>query len=289
MQYRKLGNTPFDVSVLGMGCVTFGREIDEATSVEILNHALDQGMTLFDTAESYGGGASEELVGSWMESRGCRDEIVLASKVSGILTRNRIISSAEESLRRLKTDRIDLFQLHVWDDETPLTEMLAALDALVRDGKVLEIGCSNYTKDQLETARKLSDEGGLTKMKTVQPPYNLVQREIEIDLLPYCQEEGIGVISYSPLAAGFLTGKYRPGKSPPKGSRFDVIPGHQPIYFTNHGYDVLEQLDHRVMETGHTHAELAMQWTLQQSGITSVLVGARTTDHVDLAVNLLSK
>ena len=288
MQYRKLGNTSFDVSALGMGCVTFGREIDPNTSFEILNHALEKGITLFDTAESYGAGASEEIVGFWMESRGCRDEIVLASKVSGVLTKDRIISSAEESLRRLKTDRIDLFQLHVWDAETPLMEMLTALDLLVRDGKVLEIGCSNYTKNQLQTSRKLSDEGTLAKMATVQPPYNLVQREIDMDLLPYCQTEGIGVISYSPLAAGFLTGKYRPGQSLPKGSRFDVIPGHQPIYFTDHGYEVLEQLDKRVMETGCTHAELAMHWVLQQSGITSVLVGARTTDHVDLAVNLLS-
>ncbi len=284
MEYDKLGQSDLSVSQIGMGCVTFGREVDQKMSLSILDHAFESGITLFDTAEAYGQGASESVLGDWMASGGVRDQIVLATKVTGTLTRERIISSADASLKRLRTDRIDLFQTHIWDKRTPMEEILSALTQLVDQGKVRHIGCSNYSSDQLSAALALSTDTGLCRMAVVQPPYNLVQRDIEADLLPLCSSESIGVISYSPLAAGFLTGKYRRGLAVPKGSRFDVIPGHQHIYFTERGYQILEQLDEDSRKTGLSHVQLALSWVLKQPGITSVLVGVRNKAQIDQAL-----
>mgnify|MGYP006118576017 FL=1 len=287
MQYKQLGQCDLNVSQIGMGCVTFGREIDEPTSLEILDHAFGRGITLFDTAEAYGGGASEEILGKWMAMRGVRKKIVLASKVSGTLTYDRIVSSANDSLKRLGADQIDLFQLHVWDESTPLEESLRALADLQKQGKVRYIGCSNYNAEQLNRALAIADEKGWPRMESIQPPYNLVQREIEADILPLCTKQQLGIISYSPLGAGFLTGKYRRGGEVPEGTRFDVIPGHQPIYFTDDGYSVLEDLDRQSAETGMSLVQLSLQWVLKQTGVTSVLIGARTLSQVDQMLDLV--
>lgn len=284
MQYRSLGQSDLSVSSIGLGCVTFGREVDPQSSLLIMDHAFEQGITLFDTAEAYAQGASERVVGEWMRSRQSRDKVVLATKISGLLTRQRIVASAEASLKRLQTDRIDLLQTHVWDESTPLEETLGALTTLVQQGKVRYVGCSNYSAPQLKAALALSSTGELSRLVSVQPPYNLVQRDIEADLLPLCAAENIGVISYSPLAAGFLTGKYRRGAAIPSGTRFDVIPGHQNIYFTEHGYQVLEKLDAESRATGQSHVQLALSWVLNQPGITSVLIGARNKGQIDQAI-----
>ena len=284
MQYRNLGHSEISVSTIGMGCVTFGREIDKRESLAIMNHAFEHGITLFDTAAAYGQGASELVVGEWLQSRNLKDQIVLATKVTGTLTRQRIVTSAEASLKRLQTDHIDLLQTHVWDESTPLEETLEALTALVQQGKVRHVGCSNYSASQLASALTLSEQSRLIRMVSVQPPYNLVQRDIEAELLPLCAAENIGVISYSPLAAGFLTGKYRPGQPIPSGTRFDVVPGHQDIYFTEHGFQVLQQLDNEVRTSGVSHIEQALSWVLQQPGVTSVLIGARNTTQIDQAL-----
>ena len=289
MEYRSLGQSDLSVSSIGMGCVTFGREVDPQSSLLIMDHAFEQGITLFDTAEAYAQGASERVVGEWIKSRHSRDKVVLATKISGLLTRHRIIASAEASLKRLQTDRIDLLQTHVWDESTPLEETLGALTTLVQQGKVRHIGCSNYSAPQLEAALALSNTAGFSRLVSVQPPYNLVQRNIEADLLPLCAAENIGVISYSPLAAGFLTGKYRQGAAIPSGTRFDVIPGHQDIYVTEHGYQVLEKLDAESKATGQSHVQLALSWVLDQPGITSVLIGARNIDQIEQAVGSRAK
>jgi len=284
MEYRCLGQSDLSVSSIGMGCVTFGREVDPQSSLLIMDHAFEQGITLFDTAEAYAQGASERVVGEWIKSRTSRDKVVLATKISGLLTRHRIVASAEASLKRLQTDRIDLLQTHVWDKSTPLEETLGALTTLVQQGKVRHIGCSNYSAPQLTAALELSDTAAFSRLISVQPPYNLVQRDIEVDLLPLCAAENIGVISYSPLAAGFLTGKYREGAAIPSGTRFDVIPGHQDIYFTEYGYRVLEKLDAESQATGKSHVQLALSWVLNQPGITSVLIGARNMGQIDQAI-----
>jgi aryl-alcohol dehydrogenase-like predicted oxidoreductase len=222
-----------------------------------------------------------------MRIRHSRDKVVLATKISGLLTRQRVVASAEASLKRLQTDRIDLMQTHVWDESTPLEETLGALTTLVQQGKVRHIGCSNYSAPQLKAALALSSIGAFSRLVSVQPPYNLVQRDIEADLLPLCAAENIGVISYSPLAAGFLTGKYRRGAAIPSGTRFDVIPGHQNIYFTEHGYQVLEKLDAESRATGQSHVQLALSWVFSQSGISSVLIGARNVGQIDQAIRSL--
>ena len=280
---RQLGQSEFCVSPIGLGCVTFGREIDEATSQTILDHAMELGITLLDTAAVYGDGASEKILGRWMRDRATRDRIVLATKVSGRLSRDRIIQSAEESLKRLDTDRIDLLQAHDWDGETPLEETLEAFHMLVERGLVLAWGCSNWNVDQLAAAQAVADRNVWTALASVQPIYNLVDRRIEERLLDLCTTKRIGVISYSPLGAGFLTGKYCRDRSVPQGTRFDIKPAHRDIYFTEHGFRIVESLRAAAERAGRTIPELALAWVFCQPAITSVLVGARTPRHVDQA------
>lgn len=283
MEYRDLGSTNLKVSSIGMGCVTFGREIDQAASFQVLDRALERGINLFDTAAGYADGASETVLGRWISERDVRDKIVLATKVNGTLTKDFVIATADESLTRLNTDRIDLLYLHNWDGETPLEETMSALNTLVESGKVRAIGCSNWQTWQLAKSLLYCQGSTLRGMQCVQPAYNLVEREIEADLLPLCADQSIGVITYSPLAAGFLAGKYRRGQEVPQGTRFDVIPGHQPIYFTDHGYAVLDRLERVAEQTGRSMVQLALAWTLSRPHVTSVLIGARNVDQVDQA------
>ncbi len=283
MKYRQLGTTELEVSSIGLGCVTFGREIDEVTADTLMDHALERGINLFDTAEAYAAGASEEVVGNWLHRRGVRDQVVLATKVAGGLTRERIISSAEASLRRLKTDRIDLFQLHHWDRQVPLDETLAALDSLVTQGKARYVGCSNYSAEQLQQALNHQASNGWSPLVSVQPNYNLVVRDIEKALIPLCLKQNVGIISYSPLGAGFLTGKYRQGGPIPEGTRFDIIPGHQDIYFSDENFAKVEKLRAEAEARGISMIQLALAWVINRPGITSVLIGGRTPAHIDQA------
>lgn len=283
MEYRQLGKTALKVSSIGLGCVTFGREIDEATSFAVMDHALSRGMNLFDTAEAYGGGASETVVGKWLKASGKRDQVIVGTKVSGNLTAERILTSAEASLRRLNIETIDLFQLHRFDPTVPLEEMLEALNQLVEKGYARYIGCSNFMAWQLAKSLWKGDVNGWARMESVQPMYNLVDRNIERELIPLCTDQQIGIISYSPLGAGFLTGKYRRDAEVPKGTRFEVMPGHQPLYFTDSGWRVVEGLRAKAAETGISMLYLALSWAIGQPGITSVLIGARCIEQVDQA------
>ena len=283
MEYRQLGKTALKVSSIGLGCVTFGREIDEATSFTIMDHALSRGINLFDTAEAYGGGASEATVGKWLKASGKRDDVVVCTKVSGNLTAERILTSAEASLKRLNVDTIDLFQLHRFDPNVPLEEMLEALNQVVEKGYARHIGCSNFAAWQLAKSLWKQDVNGFARLESVQPIYNLVDRGIEQELIPLCKDQEVGIVSYSPLGAGFLTGKYRRDGEVPKGTRFDVIPGHQGIYFTETGWRVMEGLRTHAEATGVSMIQLALAWTIGQPGITCVLVGARNTGQVDQA------
>lgn len=287
MQRQLLGSTGREVSPISMGCVTFGREIDEATSCQVLDRAWERGINFFDTAAAYADGESERVLGRWLAERGVRNQAVVATKFNGVLTKSHLVESAERSLDRLGVESIDLFYLHNWDNETPMEETLDGLHTLRDSGKVQAIGCSNWQAWQLAKSFLLCQVTGSQVLQCVQPPYNLVQREIEADLLPLCSDQGTGVVTYSPLAAGFLTGKYRRGQQVPAGTRFDVIPGHQPIYFTDHGYTVMEQLDALSQSLGHTMIQLALAWTMAQAGVTSVLIGARNTGQVDQAFEAL--
>ena len=283
MNLRQLGSTELMVSSLGLGCVTFGREIDEATSMAVMDHALEVGINLFDTAEAYAAGTSEEVVGRWLKRSGRRNDIVLATKVATKLTRERVVSSAEASLKRLQTDVIDLFQVHHWDAEVPVAETMAGLQDLISAGKVRYVACSNYTAGQLATALACQAEHGWQPLVSVQPNYNLVVRDIEAELLPLCAQQNIGVLSYSPLGAGFLTGKYRQGGEIPAGTRFDIIPGHQDIYFSEENFATVENLRKLSAKLDKPMVQLALAWVLSRPNITSVLIGARTLAHIDQA------
>ena len=283
MEYRPLGQSDLNVSSIGLGCVTFGREIAAPDAFAVMDRAVERGINLFDTAEAYAAGVSEEVVGQWLSRRSARNEVVVATKVAGTQTREHILASAEDSLRRLRTDRVDLFMVHNWDDETPLEETVAALDALVQQGKTRFVGCSNYDADQLGQALDQANLLGAARMVATEPNYNLVVRDIEETLLPLCANRQISAITYSPLGAGFLTGKYRRSEPVPTDTRFDVIPGHQDIYFKDEFFDIVEGLHAKAEETGRSMIDLALAWTIGQPGVTSVLIGARGTDQVDQA------
>ena len=287
IEYKQLGTTGLAVSSIGLGCVTFGREIEEDISFAVLDRAVDRGITLLDTAAVYGDGASEEILGRWIRRKRARDRIVLATKVSGRLTRDRILASVEASLGRLATDRIDLLQAHSWDDQTPLDETLEALECVARQGKARACGCSNWGVPNLRQALSTAADSGWAPLQSVQPIYNLVDRRIEQELLGFCLERRIGVLTYSPLGAGFLTGKYRRGAPVPVGTRFAVIPGHQDIYFTDEGFHTIEALESAACDAGLSMAHLALSWVLRRDGITSVLIGARTPRHVDQAFDAM--
>ncbi len=289
MEYRNLGRSDLRVSAIGLGCATFGREIDEAVSFSVMDRAWEAGINLLDTAEAYGArpGLSEELVGRWLASRNARNRIVLATKVRPPLTRERITASAENSLRRLRVEVVDLFQLHAWDAETPLVETLEVCADLVRQGKVRYIGCSNFAAWQLMRALWLQDINGWPRTESVQSNYNLVVRDIERELLPCCADQQIGVITYSPVGAGFLTGKHRRPGEVVKGSRMDLVPQMVPIYFHETGFRIVEGLRAKAEVLGVSMAHLALAWVMSEPRVTSVLIGARSPEQVDQALEAM--
>lgn len=289
MQRRRLGRTSLDVGWLSLGCVTFGREIDEATSFAILDHATDRGMNLLDTAAVYGGGQSEMIVGRWLAERRCRDRVLVQTKLLPPLNGRHIAESLEASLRRLQADHVDLLLFHAPDPQTPIAESLEAIGTAIRAGKVRVAGCSNFSADQLRAALDAADAGALPRLGVTQFNYNLAVRDAEDGLFPLCRERGVGVQTYSPLGAGFLTGKYDPGaRDLPAGSRFDVVPGHRDIYFHADKFDVARRLRELALRTGVPLPQLAVAWVLKNPHVDTVLVGARTSDHVDSAVAALS-
>lgn len=289
MQYTTLGRTGIRVSKLCFGTVQFDSQNDEKVAHTILDQALQSGINFFDTADGYGKGRVEEIIGRWLPSK--RQQVVMATKVRGGmgpgpghpgLTRNHLISSVEASLRRLHTDYIDLYQMHFPDDSTPIESTLRALDDLVHQGKVRAIGCSNYAAWELCKALWVSDTRNLERFETVQPRYSLLSREIEAELLPLCASEQVGVLVYNVLAGGFLAGKYRWGETPPVGTRFDR---HPEIYLNRYWYEANFQLIQRLKpiaaQSGRTLANLAIAWTMAHPVITSVIVGATSMRQLE--------
>ncbi|MCY3902644.1 MAG: aldo/keto reductase [Caldilineaceae bacterium] len=283
MEIRRLGKSELQVSSIGLGSVTFGREIDAQTAYSIIDYALEREINLIDTAEAYSAGGSETVLGEWLSRGSNRQKVVLATKVGPPLGGERIQRAAEDSLRRLQTDVIDLYQLHAFDADTPIEETLGALNGLVEQGKIRYIGCSNFAAWQLCKALWKAEVNGWAAMVSVQPNYNLAVRDIEAELLPFCADQNLGVISYSPLGAGFLTGKYHKTWTAPKGTRFDVIPDHWDIYENDLSMRRMEGLRTVAAETGISMVQLALAWAIGQPGITTVLIGCRKLSHVDQA------
>ena len=291
MKIKRLGSTGLRVSELCLGAMTFGMSgwgCDEPESLAIIDRYFEAGGNFLDTADVYSGGLSEELCGRGV--RGRRSGFVVATKCT-IATgpgandrgasRKHILEACETSLRRLNTDYIDLFQVHVEDIETPLEETLSALDALVRSGKVLYTGCSNYRAFRLAKALALADRHDWARFASLQAQYNLLVRGIEREHIALCQEEGVGLITWSPLAAGMLTGKYqRDGQ--PKGARLAEhrIDQFHAAYFSDTSFDVVDVVKRTARELGCTPAQLALAWQLHKPAITSVCVGVRNTEQL---------
>ena len=286
MEYRYLGHSGLQVSVVGLGCNNFGGRTDEAQSVEVVNTAIDLGINLFDTSDSYGNrGGSEEILGRAL--KGKRRDVIIASKFSSPMgegphwsggSRRYIHDAVDASLRRLGTDYIDVYQYHFPDPHTPLEETLRALDDLVRDGKVRYIGNSNFTPSQVVEAAWIAKTEHLTPFISAQNQYNLLERSIEKELVPVCARYGLGILPFFPLASGFLTGKHRPGQPAQEGTRLAGPMGQRIL--TEGNYETLQKLEAIAERAGHTMLELAMSWLAQQPQISSVIAGATKPEQV---------
>ncbi len=294
MEYRQLGNTGLRVSELCLGAMTFGRETDEETSYQMLDIFKDAGGNFIDTANVYSQGVSETILGRWLKKQR-RHDFVIATKVRFPmgkgpndygLSRKHILAAVDASLQRLGTDFIDLYQVHSWDPATPLEETLSTLNDLVRAGKVRYIGCSNFKGWHLQKALDLSKQHGWEPFVCLQPLYNLLDRGIEWELIPICQNEGMGIIPWSPLRGGWLSGKYRRGmKGPEEGTRVDMAgklgwSESWDVYANERTWSIIDELSAIANESGKTPPQVALRWLLQRPGVTAPIIGARTIEHL---------
>lgn len=298
MKTRRMGRTGLKVSEICLGTMTFGYQCDDRQSFAILNKAEEKGVTFIDTADVYPvppspetAGRTEEIVGRWL--RGRRDRYIVATKCrmrvgqgpnDEGLSRKHILQAVDDSLRRLQTDFIDLYQPHSPDPETPIEESLSALDQLVRQGKVRYLGCSNYPAWQVALALGVSARLGLARFDCVQPRYNLLYREIESELLPLCRDQGLGVIAYNPLAGGFLSGRYQAQEPAPNGTRFTLGKTgdlYRERYWQEAQFQAVEELKRVTQARGLSLVRTAIAWVLAQPGITSAIVGASRAEQLD--------
>jgi 1-deoxyxylulose-5-phosphate synthase len=298
MEHVRLGRTGLQVSRLCLGTMTFGLQCDEPASVAILDRAAEGGIDFLDTSDAYplGGdlatrGVTEEIVGRWL--KGKRDRFILATKCFAPTgpapfdrgnSRKHIISAVDASLRRLQTDYIDLYQLHGYDPNTPIDESLGALDDLVRQGKVRYTGCSNFLTYQLVRAVGRSETLGITRFDSVQPRYNLLFRQIEREMLPFCGEEGVGVIPYNPIAGGLLSGKHARTAPPPDGTRFTLgtaAENYQNRYWHDREFDTVDVLRPLADEAGVSLVTLSVAWVLAHKAITAPIIGASRPEQLD--------
>jgi aryl-alcohol dehydrogenase-like predicted oxidoreductase len=299
MEYRSLGRTGVPVSRLCLGCMNFGWKTEKAEAYDIIDKAIDSGINFLDTANVYARGASEKIVGKALKRNGKRDQIVLATKVHGRMddedvlaegnNRLHIIQQCEASLKRLRTDHIDLYQIHRPRSDTPIDETLRALDDLIRDGKVRYIGTSSFPSWRVMESIMVARELGLNRFVSEQPPYHLLDRSIERELIPLAQTYGLAILPWSPLARGFLTGKYKRGEPIPGDSRLEgdlqgPFKKRSQQHFSDLAYDLLAVVEALAAEKGCTPSQVALAWLVQQPGVTSAIVGPRTPSQ--LADNL---
>jgi aryl-alcohol dehydrogenase-like predicted oxidoreductase len=292
VEYRKLGGSGLLVSELCLGCMTFGWQLDEPGSQRIVDRFIEAGGNFIDVANVYQNGVSEEITGRAIKA--VRDQVVLATKVRFRmgdgpndvgLSRSHIIAACEASLRRLGTDFIDLYQVHCWDDLTPLEETLSTLSDLVRQGKVRYVGASNFAGWHIIKAARVSNDYGFEHFVSLQPQYSLVERHIEYEVVPACLSEGLGIIPWGPLGQGFLTGKYRKGEPPPDQTRIadaeEEWEEHWSKRNIEHNWRIVNTLGEIADETGKSYAQVALNWLLCRPGVTSPIVGATRLEQLD--------
>jgi aryl-alcohol dehydrogenase-like predicted oxidoreductase len=290
VETRKIGS--LDVSIVGVGCNNFGMRIDQDATTAVVDAAIDAGINFFDTADVYGGrGRSEEMLGKALGSR--RDDVLIATKFGSPMSDDGtkqgasarwIKEAVTDSLRRLGTDRIDLYQQHVPDRDAPFEETLGALNDLVTEGKVRAIGCSNYSGKNIAKCARISDENGWARFASAQNNYSLLERSQEPDLVPACEEHGLGILPYFPLASGLLTGKYRTKDDRPEGTRITLMAQAQPeraeATLTDETFAIIDKLRAFAEERGHTLLDLAMSWLATKRVIASVIAGATKPEQV---------
>jgi len=301
MEHARLGRTGLQVSRLCLGTMTFGLQSDEGTAVAILDRAAEGGIDFIDSSDSYplGGdlstrGITEEILGRWL--RGKRDRFIVATKCFAPTgpapfdagnSRKHIMAAIDNSLRRLQTDYIDLYQLHGYDRQTPIDETLGVLDDLVRSGKVRYTGCSNFLTYQLVRAIGRSETLRLARFDSVQPRYNLLFRQIEREMLPFCLEEGVGVIPYNPIAGGLLSGKHSQSGSPPEGTRFTLGTAgaaYQDRYWHDPEFDTVEELREMAKQAGVSLVTLSVAWVMANKAITAPIIGASRPEQLDASL-----
>jgi aryl-alcohol dehydrogenase-like predicted oxidoreductase len=299
MEYRRLGCSGVLVSPLGLGTIDFGGNISEENSFAIMQRAVDGGINFFDTANVYNNGESERIIGQFLKEKNLRDQVILATKGFGRMgggpneaggTRYHLIKACEDSLRRLQTDHIDLYQIH----RPPLThsqeETLRALNDLIHAGKVRYAGCSTHPAWMVMEALSMSEKYGLNHYISEQPPYNLLDRRIENELIPLCRKYDLAIIPYSPLAAGILAGRYTQTGNYPEGSRaqrWDKTLSDSRV--TRHGLDVAKAVSKMAVERNLTASQLALLWTKDQPGITAPIIGPRTLAHLEDALVIMDR
>ena len=293
MEYRSLGRTATKVSPLCLGCMMFGGKTTPEDSYAIIDRALDSGINFLDTANVYSRGRSEEVTGEALKRNGKRHRVVLATKVHGRMndddpnaagsSRRHVIEQCEASLRRLQTDYIDLYQIHRPRSDTPIDETLRALDDLIRAGKVRYIGTSTFAAWQVMESLWVSRELGLNRFVCEQPPYHILDRRIERELIPMARTHGIGIIPWSPLAGGLLTGKYTRENPSPEGARYANVADNARLAArkTDELYDVIEALQPVAKQKGCTLAQLTLAWCMHQPGVTSPIIGPRTMEQLE--------
>ncbi|HEY9483264.1 MAG TPA: aldo/keto reductase [Micromonosporaceae bacterium] len=307
MRYARLGRSDLEVSVLGLGCGNFGgigstpelfeRGDDERTAFALMDAARDAGITLFDTANSYGGGRSEEWVGRWLASRpGARDEIVLTTKVRNRvgtdprdegLSRQHIRSQIDASLRRLHTDRVDLYLAHEPDPDVPLAETVATFDELIRVGKIRHYGLSNFSGAQLHAAIAAATAGEHAEPVNLQSSFSLLDRAAAADTFAICGRHGVAFTAFSPLAGGWLTGKYRAGSPYPAGSRMTLRPEPYASFTTGSTYRMIDELARTALTRGLSLPTMALAWVLEDPGVTAAIIGPRTPSQIAAACDAI--
>jgi len=287
METRRIGS--LTVSLVGLGCNNFGGRLDADATARVVHAALDAGINFLDTADIYGATKSEEFLGKALA--GHRDRVVLATKFGMKVDDARqgakpayVRQAAEDSLRRLATDHIDLYQLHQPDPETPIADTLAAMDELVKSGKVREIGCSNFSAEQIRAA-EAAVQSGAARFVSVQNEYSLLKRDPEPEVLPECERLGLAFLPFFPLASGLLTGKYRKGESGPEGARLSGSSGAAGRFRSERNQEIAEQLAELATRRGHTLLELAFSWLASHKAVASVIAGATSAEQVQANVN----
>jgi len=287
MEYRRLGNSGLEVSVVGLGTNNFGGRMDAKQTDDVIKKAIDEGINMIDTSNSYGRTLSEEYIGKSVKD--VRDQVLLATKVASPMSdgpnmrgtsRKHIMDQAEQSLKRLDTDYLDLYQIHFPDQRTPIEETLRTLDDLVHQGKVRYIGCSNFASWQVAQAMETADALHLEPFVSAQPEYSMLDRRPEAELIPCCEAYGLGFLPFYPLASGFLTGKYKRGEAAPEGTRLARITARSEATLTDANYDLLEALESFTTERDHTMVELAFAWLLGHPVVSSVIAGATKVEQV---------